>query len=201
MCTMSDVENKLIDETLEYFKKCGEFDNAIRVNKENREYLKKYIVPAEKVEQNFKYSQKKKAAIGISILAGLMVFGLCMLIMGTSGVIASAVAGGVTLVACMVFFLVMLSKKLNELVMEQDKVNAGINEQMIACDRRVLDLKAQKEDYLNALDDRNLVVIPSKYVQVAEKIAEYVREGNADTVQDAIDQLEQQVKSMRRNRR
>lgn len=85
--------------------------------------------------------------------------------------------------------------------MEQDKVNAGINEQLIACDRRVLDLKAQKEDYLNALDDRNLVVIPSKYVQVAEKIAEYVREGNADTVQDAIDQLEQQVKSMRRNRR
>lgn len=198
---MSDVENRMMEETLEYFKKCGEFDNAIRVNKENKEYLKRYIVPAEKVAEEFKYKTKKKAAAGASVLAGLVVFGLCMLIMGTSGVIASAIAGGVTLVATMIFFFVMLSKKLTELVKKQDEVNAGINEQMIACDRRVLDLKAQKEDYLVALEDRNLVIIPTKYVQVAEKIVEYVREGNAESVQDAIDQLEQQVKAMRRNRR
>lgn len=201
MSVMSEVESRMMDETLEYFKKCGEFDNAIRVNKENKEYLKRYIVPAERVSEDFKYTTKKKAAAGVSVVAGLAIFGICMLIMGTSGVVASAIAGAVTIGAVMTFFFVMLSKKLTELVKKQDEVNAGINEQMIACDRRVLDLKAQKEQYLIALEDRNLVIIPTKYVQVAEKIVEYVKDGNAESVQDAIDQLEQQVKAMRRKRR
>lgn len=198
---MSDVENKMLEETLEYFRKCEEFDNAIRVNKENREYLKKYIITAEKVEEDFKYAKKKKAAFGISALAGLVVFGLCLLIMGVSGIIPSVIAGVVTIGACVTFFLLMLSKKLKELVLEQDKVNAGINEQMIACDRRVLDLKEGKQKYLEALEDRNLVIIPTKYAQVAERIAEYIKDGNAENVQDAIDQLENQVKEMKNKKR
>lgn len=191
----------MMDETLEYFKKCEEFDNAIRVNKENKEYLKKYIITAEKVEEDFKYKTKKKIALGLSVGAGVVIFAICLLIMGLDGIIPSAIAAVVAAVACTVFMFVLLSKKLRELVDEQDKVNAGITEQMVACERRVLDLKTKKDEYLAALEDRNLVIIPTKYVQVAEKIVDYVKEGNAQSVQEAIDQLEQQVKSMKKTKK
>lgn len=197
---MSDVENQKMTRTLEYYKKCDEYDNAIRVCKGNREYLKKYIVPAEKVEEKYKYSKKRKIVLGISLVIGFVVFAFCMQMMGAEAVTA-ATTGGIAFFVSAIVMLVMLSKKVNALVAEQDKVNAGITQQMIACDNRVLDLKAEKEKYLVTLENNNLVIIPIKYAKVAEKIAEYIRESKVDSVQEAIEQLEIQVRMMRRMRK
>ncbi|MBE6837058.1 MAG: hypothetical protein E7509_03560 [Ruminococcus sp.] len=198
---MSDVENQKMNRTLEYYKKCDEYDNAIRVCKGNREYLKKYIIPAEKVEENFKYAKKRNIVLGISVMAGFVVFVLSMMLLDSKSVVTAVAGGVIAFLMCAVVMLMMLSKKIHKLVAEQDKVNAGIKQQMIACDNRVLDLKAEKEQYLVTLESNNLVIIPTKYAKVAEKIAEYIRESKVESVQEAIEQLEIQVRMMRRMRK
>lgn len=196
---MSDVENRMIEETLTYFKKCEEFDDAIRITKENKEYLKKYVISADKVAVNFEYDKKKKIALGGSGGIALAVMGICLLAMGFSvgHLIASVIVGAVFGGAGAVASNVLLSKKLDDLVSEQDKINAGITEQIMACDKRVESIKERKKKYLEALEDRNLVVIPVKYMEIADQIIDYVNSGNAESVQDAIEQLEEQVKLIR----
>lgn len=198
---MTERENMMLEETLEYFKRCEEFDDAIRITRENREYLKKYIKTPERVKTDFNLNLKRKAAVGIAFATGLVVFLLTLINVGVDGIAAAGIAGAVVVAVTMTVFLVAISKKFKECLEQQADINRGLNEVMFAYDRNVNSLRERKQKYLAALEDRKLVIIPVKYISVAKQIADYVREGNADSVQEAVDQLEEQVKAMRASRR
>ena len=198
---MTEKENMMLEETLEYFKRCEEFDDAIRITRENREYLKKYIKTPERVKTDFNLNLKRKAALGIAFATGLVVFLLTLINVGVDGIVAAGIAGAVVVAVTITVFLVALSKKFKECLEQQADINRGLNEVMLAYDRNVNSLRERKQKYLAALEDRKLVIIPVKYISVAKQIADYVREGNADSVQEAVNQLEAQVKSMRASRR
>lgn len=198
---MTEKENMMLEETLEYFKRCEEFDDAIRITRENREYLKKYIKTPERVKTDFNLNLKRKAAVGIAFATGLVVFLLTLINVGVDGIVAAGIAGAVVVAVTITVFLVALSKKFKECLEQQADINRGLNEVMLAYDRNVNSLRERKQKYLAALEDRKLVIIPVKYISVAKQIADYVREGNADSVQEAVNQLEAQVKSMRASRR
>jgi len=63
----NETELEKIDRAAEYFERYFEFEDAVTVSKENKEYLKTYIHDNDYVVKNFNIKNKIVKSLGISI--------------------------------------------------------------------------------------------------------------------------------------
>ncbi|MBQ4096428.1 MAG: hypothetical protein IJC65_08425 [Oscillospiraceae bacterium] len=194
----STAEMEKLQKTLDYFKRYFEFEDAVAVNHENREYLKTYIHNLSHTEEEFGLKRKNKIALGIAAGAGLVCGLIAMLIAGMDSFGAkNLIALGVTfVVVCIgVNFLLktQIRKKFEQKWDAQKEINEGIGEQIDDLSRRCDTLEKQKRDYLKALEEKELACIPIKHIKYAEEIASYVKDGKAETVEDAVKMFEENV--------
>lgn len=194
----STAEMEKLQKTLDYFKRYFEFEDAVAVNHENREYLKTYIHNLSHTEEEFGLKRKNKIALGIAAGAGLVCGLIAMLIAGMDSFGAkNLIALGVTfVVVCIgVNFLLktQIRKKFEQKWDAQKEINEGIGEQIDDLSRRCDTLEKQKRDYLKALEEKELACIPVKHIKYAEEIASYVKDGKAETVEDAVKMFEENV--------
>lgn len=83
----NETELEKIDRAAEYFERYFEFEDAVTVSKENKEYLKTYIHDNDYVVKNFNIKNKIIKSLGISIGIGLAAFLLLWLLLGTKLII------------------------------------------------------------------------------------------------------------------
>ncbi len=79
----NETELEKIDRAAEYFERYFEFEDAVTVSKENKEYLKTYIHDNDYVVKNFNIKNKIIKAVGISAAIGVAAFLLLWLLLGT----------------------------------------------------------------------------------------------------------------------
>ena len=89
----NETELEKIDRAAEYFERYFEFEDAVTVSKENKEYLKTYIHDNDYVVKNFNIKNKIIKSLGISIGIGLAAFLLLWLLLGTKLIIVGIIAG------------------------------------------------------------------------------------------------------------
>lgn len=183
-----------IQETLDYFNRYYEFDSALKVLRENRQYLETYIRDKHYVEDKFDAYGKSRKSMLLGIIVAVVGALIVLLATGFKFEVAHIVIAAVVAAVCWcgVFFVtkILISKKIGQLWDEQQKVNEGIAAQIEDVTKRCENLENQKNGYLAALDEKKLVVIPSKYIIEAQKIASYVKEGKAETAQQAVEMFE-----------
>lgn len=85
----NETELEKIDRAAEYFERYFEFEDAVTVSKENKEYLKTYIHDNDYVVKNFNIKNKIIKSLGISIGIGLTAFLLLWLLLGTKLIIVA----------------------------------------------------------------------------------------------------------------
>ncbi len=198
----SAVEMEKLQKTQDYFRRYFEYEDAVAVNHENRDYLKTYIHTNTKVELDFGLKKKNLIALGIAAGAGLLCGLIAMLIAGTSDFgVKNFIALGVTFVVVLVAVLVVLRnlirKKFEQVWDSQKEINEGIREQIDELTRRCDTLEKQKVEYLKALEEKQLVCIPTKHIKYADEIASYVKEDKVETVEEAVAMFEENVKLKR----
>lgn len=185
--------------SVDYCHRYFEFDEAIEINQQNREYLKKYIHDDTWVEQEFDLNSKimshKKNFIIVAIVAFLL---FTMIIFAVSasvviGFIVGAVAGAVSLFVA--YLLVSRAEKgnLDDAKRHQREVNDGIKEQMEALSERERLLISQKNNYYKALQERKDFYIPIEHIERADDILKFMIDGDAETCDDAVGILEQKL--------
>ena len=96
--------------------------------------------------------------------------------------------------AAAAMFMISLQKfKLTEAEKNQVEVNEGIKEQIEVLTSREGQLIRQKEDYYKGLQEKGLCAIPLEYMANAEQIRDYIKNGEADNIEDAVGIFEQQL--------
>lgn len=190
-------ELKRIQETLDYFNRYYEFDSAIKVLRENRQYLETYIRTKHYVEDKYDaYGKTRKSMVAALIVAAVAAL-IVLLISGITSLETVNIIVAVAVAAvcwCGVFFLckTLIAKNVDKKWQEQQKVNDDIAVQIEEVTKRCESLEAQRNGYLDALDEKGLIVIPSKYIIEAEKIASYVKEDKAKTAEEAVKMFEEE---------
>ena len=71
MAEMTELER--INQAENYFARYYEFEDAIRINKENSEYLKTYIHDDAYVEKNFNLKSKRLKSVALCFAVGALV--------------------------------------------------------------------------------------------------------------------------------
>ncbi len=191
-------ELEKLQSTLDYFRRYHEFEEAIAVNQENRQYLNTYIHNKGHVEEEFGLSTKNKQATLIGLGAGAAVGLIAMLIAGLSdfgvkNIIALAVAFAVVFIPVMMILKQRYFKQFQSKWEEQKDINIGLGNQIDDLSRRCDALEKQKGDYLKALEEKGLVCIPVNHINCSDEIAEYVKSGKVETVEEAVKLFEENI--------
>ncbi len=194
----SAAEMEKLQSTLDYFRRYHEFEEAIAVNQENRQYLNTYIHNKGHVEEEFGLDKKNKLATLIGLGAGAVVGLIAMLIAGLSdfgvkNIIAFVVAFVIVFIAVMMVIKQRFFKQFQAKWEEQKDVNIGLGNQMDDLARRCDALEKQKGDYLKALEEKGLVCIPVNHINCSDEIAEYVKSGKVETVEEAVKLFEENI--------
>ncbi len=188
---MTELER--MEQTVTYCKRYYEFEDAVSVNKENIEYLKTYLHDNDYVVKNFDMKSKVTRSVIISAGAGLA-FGLIVLgICGLSLWFVPLIAFLTVTIAAAVFLISLQKFKLSEAEKNQVEVNEGINEQIEVLKSRESQLVSQKDNYYKGLQEKQLCAIPLEYMANAEQIRDYIKNGEAETIEDALGIFEQQL--------
>ena len=166
-----------------------QFEDAVDVNKQNIEYLKTYIHDGDYVEQNFDMKSKFLRDIAISAGAAVVVFAICLIF---TSLIISAIVGVVACVVCIIVFSSIAKARLNAKKQEQVEINTGITEQIQALEQRTKQMEKQREDYKKGLEKR-LDFLSVDYIGNIATIKEYLEKGEAETCEDAVALLEQNM--------
>lgn len=96
----NETELEKIDRAAEYFERYFEFEDAVTVSKENKEYLKTYIHDNDYVVKNFNIKNKIIKSLGISAAIGVAAFLLLWLLLGTKLIIVGIIAGALIFYRC-----------------------------------------------------------------------------------------------------
>ena len=166
-----------------------QFEDAVDVNKQNIEYLKTYIHDGDYVEQNFDMKSKFLRDIAISAGVAVVVFAICLIF---TSLIISAIVGVVASVVCIIVFSSIAKARLNAKKQEQVEINTGITEQIQALEQRTKQMEKQREDYKKGLEKR-LDFLSVDYIGNIATIKEYLEKGEAETCEDAVALLEQNM--------
>ena len=166
-----------------------QFEDAVDVNKQNIEYLKTYIHDGDYVEQNFDMKSKFLRDIAISAGVAVVVFAICLIF---TSLIISAIVGVVACVVCIIVFSSIAKARLNAKKQEQVEINTGITEQIQALEQRTKQMEKQREDYKKGLEKR-LDFLSVDYIGNISTIKEYLEKGEAETCEDAVALLEQNM--------
>ncbi len=185
-------ELEKIEQAQEYFVRFYEFEEAIKVNKENRIYLKKYIHDEEYVDEEFDLKSKATRLIVTSVVVGVVVFLLLWLMVGSSFILPAIISGVVIAVALSVASVSVQSFRLTQAKENQLEVNKGINEQIVILTAKDEQLIKQKDDYYKALQNR-IPYFNLEYMNYIDQIKCYIENGDAKTCQQATEILEQSL--------
>ena len=166
-----------------------QFEDAVDVNKQNIEYLKTYIHDGDYVEQNFDMKSKFLRDIAISAGVAVVVFAICLIF---TSLIISAIVGVVACVVSIIVFSSIAKARLNAKKQEQVEINTGITEQIQALEQRTKQMEKQREDYKKGLEKR-LDFLSVDYIGNISTIKEYLEKGEAETCEDAVALLEQNM--------
>lgn len=166
-----------------------QFEDAVDVNKQNIEYLKTYIHDGDYVEQNFDMKSKFLRDIAISAGVAVVVFAICLIF---TSLIISAIVGVVACVVSIIVFSSIAKARLNAKKQEQVEINTGITEQIQALEQRTKQMEKQREDYKKGLEKR-LDFLSVDYIGNIATIKEYLEKGEAETCEDAVALLEQNM--------
>ena len=166
-----------------------QFEDAVDVNKQNIEYLKTYIHDGDYVEQNYDMKSKFLRDIAISAGVAVVVFAICLIF---TSLIISAIVGVVACVVCIIVFSSIAKARLNAKKQEQVEINTGITEQIQALEQRTKQMEKQREDYKKGLEKR-LDFLSVDYIGNIATIKEYLEKGEAETCEDAVALLEQNM--------
>jgi len=166
-----------------------QFEDAVEVNKQNIEYLKTYIHDGDYVEKNFDMNSKFLRDIAISAGVAVVVFAISLLF---TKLIISAIIGVAALVVCIIVFSMIAKARLNAKKQEQVEINTGITEQIQALEQRTKQMEKQREDYKKGLEKR-LDFLSVDYIGNISTIKEYLEKGEAETCEDAVALLEQNM--------
>lgn len=166
-----------------------QFEDAVDVNKQNIEYLKTYIHDGDYVEQNFDMKSKFLRDIAISAGVAVVVFAICLIF---TSLIISAIVGVAACVVSIIVFSSIAKARLNAKKQEQVEINTGITEQIQALEQRTKQMEKQREDYKKGLEKR-LDFLSVDYIGNISTIKEYLEKGEAETCEDAVALLEQNM--------
>ena len=178
-----------VNRVAEYINRYYEFEDAVEINKQNKDYLKTYIHDGLYVERNF--DKKSILMRGFIIAAGAAVAAFIIMLIFSKVVVAAAVAGAV-LVIGIVAAVIMANSKLKAAQEEQVEINKGIEEQIDLLNERTKQIEKQRADYKKGLE-KSLDFISPDYIGSIGKIKEYLENGEAETCEDAVALLEQNM--------
>ncbi|MDO4944952.1 MAG: hypothetical protein Q4E74_07105 [Ruminococcus sp.] len=177
-----------------YINRYFEFEDAVTINEDNKEYLKTYIKDVSKVVTDFDVKKKITMSIGLCALIGIVVFVLFLLILGSDLMIVSIIAGAAVFVLGTAFVIALNRYRLTAAKEHQIEVNEGIKEQIDILDSRKSQLERQRDDYFKALGKKiDFMELDIDYMKNIGKIKEYIVNGSAETCEDAVDMFEQSL--------
>lgn len=188
----NETELEKIDRAAEYFERYFEFEDAVTVSKENKEYLKTYIHDNDYVVKNFNIKNKIIKSLGISIGIGLAAFLLLWLLLGTKLIIVGIISGALIFIGAGVFGIALNKYRLTAAEQKQVEVNEGINEQIIMLDDRIKQVERQRDDYYKALEKR-VPFMSLDYMKNVQQIKQFLVDGKADTCEEAVDMFEESM--------
>lgn len=176
----------------DYISRYYEFEDAVEINKQNKEYLKTYIHDSAYVDRLFE--KKSKMMRGICIAAGVAVaaFAISLIILGFKKIIISAIIAVAVLAIGIVAVVMIIKAKLNAAQQEQIEVNSGIKEQIDLLDKRTKQIEQQRADYKKGLEKRLDFITPD-YIGSIDTLKGYLESGEAETCEDAVALLEQNM--------
>lgn len=181
-----------LNQAEEYFNRYFEFEDAVKISKENKEYLKTYIHDDSYVIKNFNAFSKILKAVGISACAGAAVFIIVGLITGFKPILVSIIAFIAVTILGSVLGICMTQFKLTEAKKNQEEINRGIKEQIELLDGRIKIREKQKDDYYKALGER-ITFISLDYMKYIPQIKEILENEEAENCEDAVAVLEQKL--------
>lgn len=165
------------------------FEDAVEVNKQNKEYLKTYIHDSAYVERLFEKKSKMLRGIGIAAIAAAAAFLVCLIF---TKLIIAAIIGCLVFIIGFVVSIMIINAKLKAAQEEQVDVNNGIKEQIDLLDKRTKQIEKQRDDYKKGLESR-LDFLSPDYIDNIGTIKEYLQNGEAETCEDAVALLEQNL--------
>lgn len=190
---MTELERITQAET--FINRYFEFEDAVTVSHENKEYLKTYIKDIDEVVKEFNVDAKISRAI-LRVIVGALAIALLMLIPFHRGMLLLVPA--ITLVALAVagilFFTSLHKYRLTAAEEHQKEVNEGIKEQIEILDLRIQQIEKQRDDYFTALQKKiDFMQLEVDDMKNISKIKKYIEDGTAETCEEAVDLYEQDM--------
>lgn len=174
-----------------YFERYYQFEDAVTVNQQNKEYLKTYIRNQYDVEAEFNYKEKLlksiRPALIIGVIAGLFLFAISSWIWWIGLITFVLITAGY-----MVLSAFVLKYRLDDAIQRQREVNEGITEQISVLEGRDEQLIRQRDDYYRGLKKR-VDFMSLDYMDNIDQIQEILENGEADTCEDAVAVFEQKM--------
>lgn len=174
-----------------YFERYYQFEDAVTVNQQNKEYLKTYIRNQYDVEAEFNYKEKLTKSITpaliIGAIAGLFLFAISAWIWWIGLITFVLITTGY-----MVLSAFVLKYRLDDAIQRQREVNEGITEQISVLESRDEQLIRQRDDYYRGLKKR-VDFMSLDYMDNIDQLQEILENGEADTCEDAVAVLEQKM--------
>ena len=183
-------ELERLKQVKEYFQRYYQFEDAVAVNQQNKEYLKTYIHNDFDVEDEFNMKQKMTRFFGYSAIIGLVV-GLLVFAISKMWLVGTITFGVVTCILIVVSAYI-LRIRLNDAKNAQREVNEGIKEQIANLEDRDKLLIRQRDDYYRGLQKR-VDFMSLDYMDSIDQIEEILVNGEAETCEDAVGVLEQKM--------
>lgn len=188
---MSELER--IEQAEAYINRYFEFEDAVKVSYENKDYLKTYIKDISQLTAEFNVKSKTLKSIGICALIAAAVF-IVFFVLFSKIILVPIVAGAAVFVLGTAFVIALNKYKLTAAEEHQKEVNEGIKEQIEILDGRISQLERQRDDYLKALEKKiDFMTLDADYMKNIGKIKGYIENGMADTCEAAVEFFEQDL--------
>lgn len=187
---MTELER--IEQAHGYFSRYYEFEDAIKINKENKEYLKTYIHDEAYVEKEFNLKNQRIKSIALCLVVGIAVFAVMTVLLGTEMLMISGIGGAAAFVLLAVFGVCLQHFRLTEAKKNQVEVNEGIEEQLQILTDRDSQLIRQRDDYRAGLEKR-VTFMSLDYMKNIDQIKSYLESGEAETCEEAVEIFERNM--------
>lgn len=179
-----------MNRVVEYINRYYEFEDAVDVSKQNKEYLKTYIKNDAVISKEYNIKEKVFKQAG-KICAFALVLGILMLfIFGMSAWLLGIIVAAAAFVLGAVVVFLIEKMKLKKIRDEQHEINRGIQEQIEILNGRIKQTERQRDDYRKGLEKRLDFITPD-YISSINTIKSYLVTGEAETCEDAVAIYEQ----------
>ena len=185
-------ELEKMSQAQEYFHRYYELVDAVKVSKDNKEYLKTYLHDSDSVSKQFNVKSKILSHTAGCFILGIIVFAVLFFVLGKEHLIIAAGTGALIFVMGFIFEISLNKIKLSAAQNEQREINDGINEQISMLDGRIKERERLRDDYANELKKR-VDFISLDYIKYIDKIKELIENGEAETCEEAVSLFEQKL--------